>query len=111
MRFGWSAFAVPFLFIYSPSLLLEGDALTLIHDIATALGGVWLVSVGIVGYFARRLGTLLRLVFMGAGLLLLVPATIAPGAFWTDIAGLAIAVATVWTLRPRAAVQPSASAE
>jgi len=111
MRFGWSAFVVPFLFIFSPSLLLDGDPLTLVHDIVTAMGGVWLVSAGIVGYFIRRLSAMLRLCFIGAGVLLLVPATIVPGAFWTDIAGIALAVATVWFLRARPAVAPSASAE
>jgi TRAP-type uncharacterized transport system fused permease subunit len=32
-RFGWSAFVVPFLFVFSPSLLLEGDILTLVHHL------------------------------------------------------------------------------
>ena len=90
-RFGWSAFVVPFLFVFSPSLLLEGNLLSLIHDISTAFIGVWLVSAALVGYLFARLGTWQRLALGLGGLLILIPAGAFKGAFWTDIAGLIIA--------------------
>ena len=111
MRFGWSAFVVPFLFIYSPSLLLEGDALTLIHDIVTALGGVWLVSAGFVGYLMVRLNPATRSGLVLSGILLLVPASTFPGALWTDIAGVVLAVAMLALLRARAAAAQPGAAE
>lgn len=91
-RFGWSAFVVPFLFVFSPSLLLDGSPLALVHDIATALIGVWLVSAALVGYLFARLLLWQRLTLAIGGLLILVPAGAFPGAFWTDIAGIAIAI-------------------
>ena len=91
MRFGWSAFVVPFLFIYSPSLLFEGDPITLTHDVTTAVAGVWLVSAALVGYFARPLGMVARLALGIAGLALLVPAGTFPGAVWTDVVGVILA--------------------
>ncbi len=91
MRFGWSAFVVPFLFIYSPSLLFEGDPITLIHDITTAITGVWLVSAALVGYLFRPLALAARLALCVAGLGLLIPVGTFSGAWWTDIAGLLLA--------------------
>ncbi|NQU71105.1 MAG: TRAP transporter large permease subunit, partial [Rhodospirillales bacterium] len=91
MRFGWSAFVVPILFIYSPSLLLEGDPLTLIHDVATAFMGVWLVSAALVGYLARPMGLTVRLGLGVAGLALLIPMGTFAGAWWTDLGGFLLA--------------------
>ena len=91
-RFGWSAFVVPFLFVFSPSLLLEGSPISLIHDITTALAGVWLVSAALVGYLFQRLAGWERLVLGIGGLLVLWPSGAFKGAFWTDVAGIIIAV-------------------
>ena len=94
-RFGWSAFVVPVLFVFSPSLLLDGTPLELIHDIGTAVAGVWLVSVAIVGYFRRLLAMYMRVIFTVTGFLLLIPAGMFQGAGWTDLAGVAIGVLIV----------------
>jgi len=94
-RFGWSAFAIPFLFIFSPSLLLEGELLTLVHDIATAVIGVWLISVAIVGYFRRLLPMLQRAGFLVAGAAFLFPASAFSGAVWTDVLGFVLAAAVL----------------
>jgi len=86
-RFGWSAFVIPILFIFSPSLLLDGEPLELIHDVGTAVAGVWLVSIAIVGYFRRLLTLLQRLTFTVAGALLLFPSGAFEQAIWSDIIG------------------------
>ena len=90
MRFGWSAFVVPVLFIFAPSLLLDGEPLDLLHDIGTAIAGVWLVSIAIVGYFRRSLSAVQRAAFTLAGALLLFPSGAADWGFWTDVAGVII---------------------
>ena len=95
MRFGWSAFVVPFLFIFSPSLLFEGDPITLVHDVATAIIGVWLVSSALIGYLYRPLSLAVRGAFILSGLCLLIPVGSFSGAFWTDVAGIAIAGAII----------------
>jgi len=89
-RFGWSAFVVPVLFIFAPSLLLDGEPLDLLHDIGTAIAGVWLVSIAIVGYFRRNLIAVQRAAFTLAGALLLFPSGAADWGFWTDVAGVII---------------------
>jgi TRAP transporter 4TM/12TM fusion protein len=95
-RLGWTAYIVPFLFVYSPSLLLKGSPLDVAIAVATAVGGVWLVSVALTGYFTRALGaSAQRLGFAVAGLLLMIPGGVAWWGPWTDIVGLAMGVALV----------------
>jgi TRAP transporter 4TM/12TM fusion protein len=87
MRFGWTAYVVPVLFVASPTLLLIGPAQDVALAVATAAMGVWLGSIAIAGYFTRRLSASMRILFGAAALLALIPARAFPGAIWTDIAG------------------------
>ena len=91
VHFGWTAYVVPFLFVLAPELLMEGSPLDIIHTAATAVIGVWLVSAGFMGYFARRLGAFHRTLFMAAGLLLFFPAGGVSYGIWTDVAGACLA--------------------
>ncbi|MGY6706689.1 MAG: TRAP transporter permease [Rhizobiaceae bacterium] len=95
MRFGWTAYIVPFLFVFSPALVMQGEAGEIAMAIATALFGVFLGSVAIVGFMARPLGIGLRAVFLGAGMMALMPAGAFPGAGYTDVMGVAIGVLLV----------------
>ncbi|HSE78791.1 MAG TPA: TRAP transporter fused permease subunit [Alphaproteobacteria bacterium] len=87
-RFGWSTFLVPFLFVLSPTLLLIGDPASVAVAIATAAIGVWLVSIGIVGFFLAPIGAASRAMFVLAGFLALIPAGAFTGAVWTDVVGV-----------------------
>ena len=88
MRFGWTAYVVPFLFVFSPSLLLQGDDyVTLAADVVTAVFGVWLVSAAMIGYFINALSFVMRALAVLAGILLLIPQELAIGTVWTDILG------------------------
>src|SRR3970282_1958537 len=71
-RFGWSAFIVPFLFVLSPTLLLIGPADEVALAVATAALGIWLTSIGVVGYFMRPMGGSLRALFIVAGILVFI---------------------------------------
>jgi TRAP transporter 4TM/12TM fusion protein len=91
MRFGWTAYLVPFLFVFSPSLLLQDPSWTTTAiTLVTAVAGVWLVSAGMTGYLARPLGAWRRLAFIAAGLALLTPDEVAAWARWSDAAGAAL---------------------
>jgi TRAP-type uncharacterized transport system fused permease subunit len=95
MRFGWSAFVVPFLFVYSPTLLMIGDPVDVAIAVVTAILGVWLVAIGVIGYFMRPIGLLHRSAFAASGLLALIPAGAFRGAVWTDIVGVLAGIALV----------------
>jgi TRAP transporter 4TM/12TM fusion protein len=113
VRFAWTAYVVPFLFVFSPTLLLEDrNTLRVTIDVATAIGGVWLMSVAMVGYMLRPLSAMLRSLVFIAGVMLLLPYKIVPGGHWTNAAGALLAVALVaWEYyvrhRSRAAAQPA----
>src|SRR5690606_10269030 len=94
-RIGWAAYIVPFLFALSPSLLMEGEPLTIAWAVVTAALGIWLGTVGVVGYMRHALAGAARALFIAAGVLTLIPADMFPGAFLTDIAGIALGAALV----------------
>jgi len=74
MRFGWTAYVVPFLFVVSPSLLLLGDDnVQVAIDAGTALIGVYLISVAAIGYFSRRLNWASRILLIIAGTAAMIP--------------------------------------
>lgn len=98
MRFSWTAYIVPFLFVFSPSLLLQGDSwLVTVTSVGTAVIGVWFVSSGMIGYGLGRTGTWTRAASVVAGGLLLLPVEIVYWAVYANLMGgvLAAMVITV----------------
>ncbi|MDH3263257.1 MAG: TRAP transporter large permease subunit, partial [Paracoccaceae bacterium] len=89
VKFGWSAYVIPVLFVFSPTLLLIGAPGEVALAVVTATMGVWLVSAAIAGYFSAALSTPMRIGFAVTGLMALIPAGAFPGAIWTDLAGVA----------------------
>jgi TRAP transporter 4TM/12TM fusion protein len=87
-RIGWAAYIVPFLFAVSPSLLMNGDPLTIVWSVATAALGIWMGTIGVVGYYSAPVGILRRTLFIAAGVLLLIPSDAFRGAAIADVAGL-----------------------
>jgi TRAP transporter 4TM/12TM fusion protein len=73
VRFGWAVFVIPFLFVLSPSLLLDGPTGLILVDILTAVAGVVLGSIGVIGFGMRRLGAIARGLHIATALCLLTP--------------------------------------
>jgi TRAP transporter 4TM/12TM fusion protein len=94
-RIGWAAYIVPFLFVLSPSLLMNGTPLAVIWAVLTAAIGIWLGTIGVVGFFYAAVAPLWRVLFIVAGVLTLIPADMFPGALVTDIVGLALGAVLV----------------
>jgi TRAP transporter 4TM/12TM fusion protein len=90
VRFGWTAYVVPVLFVASPSLIMVGSAQEIALAVVTAFMGVWLGSIAVAGHFMRPIGPAMRLLFGAAGLLALIPAGAFPGAVWTDVVGVVL---------------------
>jgi TRAP transporter 4TM/12TM fusion protein len=89
-RIGWAAYIVPFLFVLSPGLLMEGDPLLIVWAVLTAGIGIWLGTVGVVGYFRAPLGWRRRTLLIAAGVLTFVPTDLFAAAWITNVAGLAL---------------------
>ncbi|MUL40160.1 TRAP transporter permease [Streptomonospora sp. PA3] len=96
VRIAVSGFLVPYMFVFSPQLLLQDVTwLTGTWAVATALLGIWLVGVAVVGYMRTRLHWSLRLLVAAAGLAML-------HAGWeSDVFGLVAGAAVLaWQYRP-----------
>jgi len=90
MKLAWTAYIVPFLFIFAPSLLLDGSALQVVWALTTATIGIFMTTAGIVGYFRSRIDLAQRVIMVVGGILTLIPAGLFEGGIYTDIVGVAI---------------------
>lgn len=94
MRFGWTAYVVPFLFVIAPSLLLLGEDNTQIAiDTGTALIGVYFISVAAIGFFGQNLSWLVRILLILSGLAAMIPDQAVGFEGIADIAGCLAGVA------------------
>jgi TRAP-type uncharacterized transport system fused permease subunit len=93
MRFGWSAYIVPFLFVYSPAILMQGSIVDIVTVTLTSLFGIWLVCAAMTGYFTRVLPVGMRLAFAAAGIMLLSPHQAAEALLWLNIFGALAGIA------------------
>lgn len=72
-RLGIVGFIVPFIFVYSPALILQGSLEMLVPNLVTAVAGTGLIAVGASGYMFNRIGWLRRILILIAGIFLIVP--------------------------------------
>lgn len=80
VRLGFVAFIVPYMFVYAPSLLFQGDALTILTTIATALCGVICMGSALQGIFLQRdLPPVSRALFFLAAVALITPGHLTDG--------------------------------
>ena len=104
MRFGWSSYIVPFLFVYSPAILMQGSVVDIVTVTVTSLFGIWLICVAMTGFFTRVLPIGLRVAFAAAGIMLLSPHQVSGLLLWINILGAAAGIAlTAYALKARRA--------
>jgi len=86
-----AAFIVPFIFAYSPAMLLEGVGAwyELVILVLSALLGLFSVAAGLNGFFLGKLPIPFRVALAAGGLCMMIPGTL------TDIIGLAVFVGVV----------------
>lgn len=102
-RIGIAAFIVPFMFFYNSALLMEAGWFEIARALVTATFGVYLLSGGVIGWFARaRAPWLIRLMLVAAALLMI------EGGLWTDLAGLGLTVLAYLIQRQRGATLAAA---
>lgn len=93
MTFGWTIYVVPFLFVFSDTLLMKGEPLSILMNFVTALVGVWFVSAGMMGYSIRKLSTVQRFLYVAAGVCLILPLNAFEAARWFNVTGACLALA------------------
>jgi TRAP-type uncharacterized transport system fused permease subunit len=120
MRLCSIAYIVPFLFVFSPSLLLYGSWTIVTLSVVTAVIGSMLLGIGLVGFLFRRIGVVKRAWFVLAAIALLIPVTgtgqYAELTWGINAVGLVMAIAlttTEWLARrvPKGSHSVSATSE
>jgi TRAP transporter 4TM/12TM fusion protein len=108
-RMSWCAYFIPFLFAYSPELILRGDPVSIFLRLALALLGIFMGTIGVVGHFQARIGWPMRLAYGVVALTLLVQPRMFDGAIWVNAAGAVLAVAAIAfeVARGRSQAKPS----
>ncbi|MEO0382696.1 MAG: TRAP transporter fused permease subunit [Pseudomonadota bacterium] len=91
MRYGWTAYVIPFLFVLSPTLVLKGEPLVIGIDVVTAAVGVYLISAAAVGWLQVPLSMVHRLALSFAGVALLAPLSFTFGP-WLNGGGAAFVI-------------------
>ena len=93
-KIGLAAFIVPFMFYYSPGLLMEANWPTIALNLATALVGVYLLSAAVQGWFFGRTNPIVRAAVFAAAIMMI------SGSLLTDLIGAALAIgAYAWQRR------------
>ncbi|MFQ3622224.1 MAG: TRAP transporter fused permease subunit [Acetobacteraceae bacterium] len=89
VKMGAAGFIVPFMFVYSPALLMIGTWMEVAHAVLTASLGCLLLAAGLHGYLLARAGPLERALMVAAALTLIKPG-------WaTDAVGLGLSAAAL----------------
>jgi TRAP transporter 4TM/12TM fusion protein len=101
MRMGLTNFILPFLFVFTPTLILRGDTLSILHDVTTAVIAVWLMSSAFEGwlYFVGRIDWVRRSVLLVAAGAFLYPGWL------SDLTGLVI-LAGIYMISKLIAARP-----
>jgi TRAP transporter 4TM/12TM fusion protein len=88
VRLGLVAFIIPYMFVYNPVLLMEGDAFNIILGFVTALFGVCILAVGTMGAMMIRATVPERLLTIIAAFTFIIPG------WQTDFVGLVLFIIT-----------------
>jgi TRAP transporter 4TM/12TM fusion protein len=94
MKLGVAAFIAPYMFIFSPAMLLMGNLWDIISVCITALLGTFALACGMQGWLiGKEIPFALRIPLIAGALLLIKPG------IYTDIAGIGLLVATYFLSR------------
>ena len=118
MKTGWTAtrlgivsYLVPFIFVYSPALLMMGEVRRIIVAVITAILGATALAAGLEGYLFQKQNWIQRILMVATGVLLITPG-------WKgDAFGIALAaIVIVWQLSTRrrglaSEVKPAAASQ
>ena len=108
-RLSWCAYLIPFMFAYSPELVMNGAPWDVLLRLAITLAGIFAGTVAVVGFLATRVAPASRILFAAVALMLLAQPTMFDGAGWLNIAGaLAGAAAIGWEMTRARAARPAA---
>ncbi|HEY6380985.1 MAG TPA: TRAP transporter large permease subunit, partial [Pseudolabrys sp.] len=89
---GWSTFILPFLFVLTPSLLMDGSWTEIVLNTSRVTFGIWLGTIAAVGFSFARLNAIGRAIYAVISLAVVLPPEAFTGAIWINAAGVTAAI-------------------
>ena len=96
-KIGLAAYIVPFMFFYSPGILMEGSWMQILRVGVTATLGIVLLAASVQAWFFGHINGLIRLVLLAGAVCMIY------GGLITDLAGIAIGAAVFLMQRSKGA--------
>ncbi len=95
MRLSWCSYFIPFMFAYSPLLIMRGEPLAIMLAVALAFLGILMGTMAVVGFFTTRIPLPYRVAYAIVALMLLAQPAMFDGASWVNFAGVILAAAAI----------------
>jgi len=89
---GWSTFILPFLFVLTPSLLMDGSWTEIVLNFSRVTFGIWLGTIAAVGFSFARLNPIGRAIYAVISLAVVLPPETFSCAIWINVAGVTTAI-------------------
>jgi TRAP-type uncharacterized transport system fused permease subunit len=109
---GWSTFVLPFLFVLTPSLLMDGPVYLIVWNFVRILFGLFVGTAAIVGFGLAVLSVPLRFVYGALSLPIVLPPETFAGGHYVNFIGIAAGIALLafdYLRQPRATKAKTAS--
>ena len=96
VRIGWPAYLIPFIFVATPELLLNGSLPMIVIVLVKSLIGVAIITSGIVGFWKVKLNSFERLLLMISGIIVLLPLSLADEIAWLFFGSVLLTFGVYW---------------
>jgi TRAP-type uncharacterized transport system fused permease subunit len=91
----WCAYFIPFMFAYSPALIMRGSVDSVLLALGDALLGIFMGTMAVVGYFLAPIPVAYRVAYGVIAAMVLVPANAFAGGSYVAMAGVVLALAAI----------------
>jgi len=89
---GWSTFLLPFLFVLTPSLLMDGSGPEIAFNLSRVLFGIFIGTIAVVGFALMPLDWLRRAIYALIALAIVLPPEVFAGAIYLNAAGIVLGI-------------------
>jgi TRAP transporter 4TM/12TM fusion protein len=87
-KVGWSVFILPFLFVLTPSLLMDGPASEILFNLIRVLFGLFIGTAAVVGFAIVPLSTAKRALYAALALAIVLPPAVFSAAIIVNLIGI-----------------------
>ncbi len=89
---GWSTFILPFLFVLTPSLLMDGSVIEIVLNLSRVLFGLFLGTAAVVGFALAPLTWRGRAIYGLLSLAVVLPPAVFADGVWVNAVGVALSI-------------------